>query len=121
MRRLTLAGNTTVVTGAASGMGAEVARQLSAAGAHLALLDHNGEGLSAVAAALPGPVTTHVVDLRDDDAVFAGAAQIAAAHPQINALITCAGSSMLGSLEQLTMEEMRWLVDVNLWGTGLDH
>ncbi|MGO1506735.1 MAG: SDR family NAD(P)-dependent oxidoreductase [Microbacterium sp.] len=117
MRRLTLAGNTTVVTGAASGMGAEVARQLSAAGAHLALLDHNREGLSAVAAALPGPVTTHVVDLRDDDAVFAGAAQIAAAHPQINALITCAGSSMLGSLEQLTMEEMRWLVDVNLWGT----
>ncbi|MBZ5798338.1 SDR family NAD(P)-dependent oxidoreductase, partial [Burkholderia contaminans] len=56
-------------------------------------------------------------DLRDDDAVFAGASEIAAAHPRVNALITCAGSSMLGTLDQLTMEEMRWLTDVNLWGT----
>jgi len=117
MPRLTLAGHTTVITGAASGMGAEIARQLSDAGTHLALLDHNAEALASVAAALPGTVTTHIVDLRDDDAVAATAAAVTAAHSQINALITCAGSSMLGSLEQLTMEEMRWLVDVNLWGT----
>ncbi len=117
MRRLTLAGSTTVVTGAASGMGAEIARQLSATGTHLALLDHNGEALAALAESLPGHVTTHVVDLRDDDAVFAAADDVISAHPNINALITCAGSSMLGTLEQLTMEEMRWLIDVNLWGT----
>lgn len=117
MRRLTLAGNTTVITGAASGMGAELARQLAAAGAHLALLDHNAQALTSVAAGLPGTVTTHIVDLRDDDAVATIAPEVTAAHPRINALITCAGSSMLGSLEQLTMEEMRWLVDVNLWGT----
>ena len=117
MRRLTLAGNTTVVTGAASGMGAEIARRLSTAGTHLALLDQNGEALAALAEELPGRITTHVVDLRDDDAVFATADAVVSAHPSINALITCAGSSMLGSLEQLTMEEMRWLIDVNLWGT----
>lgn len=117
MPRLTLAGNTTVITGAASGMGAETARQLSDTGAHLALLDHNAEALASVAAELPGTVTTHVVDLRDDQAVTDAVAEITAAHPKINALITCAGSSMLGTLDQLTMEEMRWLVDVNLWGT----
>ncbi|MCS3843767.1 SDR family oxidoreductase [Microbacterium sp. AK031] len=122
MRRLTLAGNTTVITGAASGMGAELARGLAASGVRLALLDHNAQALASVAADLPGTtdagaVTTHVVDLRDDDAVASTAADVIAAHPRINALITCAGSSMLGSLEQLTMEEMRWLVDVNLWGT----
>jgi short-subunit dehydrogenase len=99
-------------------MGAAVARLLAADGVHLALLDHNADALSAVAADLTqGVVTTHVVDLSDDDAVAATAADITSAHPRINALITCAGSSMLGSLEQLTMEEMRWLVDVNLWGT----
>ena len=117
MRRLTLAGNTTVITGAASGMGAQVARQLGAAGVDLALIDHNAEALASLAADLPGRTTTHVVDLRDDEATFATAADIIAAHPRVNALITCAGSSMLGSLEQLTMEEMRWLMDVNLWGT----
>ncbi|MDQ0644316.1 SDR family NAD(P)-dependent oxidoreductase [Microbacterium murale] len=117
MRRLTLAGNTTVITGAASGMGAELARRLAATGVNLALLDHNAQALASVAADLPGTVTTHIVDLRDDEAVVAAAAEVTAAHPRINALITCAGSSMLGSLDQLTMEEMRWLVDVNLWGT----
>ncbi|MEV4669922.1 SDR family NAD(P)-dependent oxidoreductase [Microbacterium sp. LWO12-1.2] len=118
MKHLHLAGSTTVITGAASGMGASIARLLAVEGAHLALIDHNAAALAEVAAGLSGTtVTTHVVDLRDDDAVFATAAEITAAHPRINALITCAGSSMLGNLDQLTMEEMRWLTDVNLWGT----
>ena len=118
MKRLTLAGSTTVITGAASGMGADIARLLAADGVHLALIDHNADALASVAAELSSTtVTTHIVDLRDDDAVFAAAREIGAAHPRINALITCAGSSMLGTLDQLTMEEMRWLTDVNLWGT----
>lgn len=118
MARLDLAGSTTVITGAASGMGAEIARLLAPRGAHLALLDHNDDALADVAADLgDAVVTTHIVDLRDDDAVFAVAAEITSAHPRISALITCAGSSMLGSIDQLTMEEMRWLTDVNLWGT----
>ncbi|MEX0160230.1 MULTISPECIES: SDR family NAD(P)-dependent oxidoreductase [unclassified Microbacterium] len=118
MKRLTLTGSTTVITGAASGMGADIARLLARRRVHLALIDHNAEGLAALAAELGGStVTTHIVDLRDDDAVFAAADEITAAHPRVNALITCAGSSMLGDLEQLTMEEMRWLTDVNLWGT----
>lgn len=118
MQPLEFAGSTTVITGAASGMGAAVARLLAAEGAYLALIDHNADALAAVAAELTGTtVTTHIVDLRDDRAVFAVAAEIAAAHGRVNALITCAGSSMLGTLDQLTMEEMRWLTDVNLWGT----
>lgn len=118
MARLDLAGSTTVITGAASGMGAEIARILARRGTHLALLDHDADALAAVASDLgDAVVTTHIVDLRDDDAVLAAAAEITAAHPRVSALITCAGSSMLGSIDQLTMEEMRWLTDVNLWGT----
>lgn len=117
MTRLVLTGSTTVVTGAANGMGAEIARLLASRGVHLALLDHDAGALTALAADLPGTVTTHAVDLRDDEAVSATARGIRSAHPRITALITCAGSSMLGTLDQLTMEEMRWLADVNLWGT----
>ncbi|MCE0508995.1 MULTISPECIES: SDR family NAD(P)-dependent oxidoreductase [Microbacterium] len=118
MRHLDLVGSTTVITGAANGMGADIARLLAARGAHLALIDHDAAALEAIAGELhDSRVTTHVVDLRDDQAVFATAAAIGDAHPRINALITCAGSSMLGNLDQLTMEEMRWLTDVNLWGT----
>lgn len=118
MLRLDVRGRTTVITGAASGMGAEVARELDRRGARLALLDRNAEGLAALAASLTGSDhTTHVIDLTDDDAVSALAGAIEASHPHVQALITCAGSSMLGDIDQLTMAEMRWLMDVNLWGT----
>ncbi len=120
MPKLTVAGATCVITGAASGMGAEVARQIAARGGHLALIDRNTEGLEEIAAQLRSAATTitvHAVDVRDDAAVAAVAAAIAASHPHIQSLITCAGSSMLGNIDQLSMEEMRWLMDVNLWGT----
>lgn len=115
---LDVRGATTVITGAASGMGAASARRLADLGARVALVDRNAEGLTAVAETLSGTGhTTHVVDLTDDAAVGSLATELAAEHPRLNALITCAGSSMLGSIDQLTMEEMRWLMDVNLWGT----
>lgn len=118
MQRLDVRGRTTVITGAASGMGAEVARELDRRGARLALLDRNAEGLAALAESLTGTGhTSHVVDLTDDDAVFALVGDIEASHPHVQALVTCAGSSMLGDIDQLTMEEMRWLMEVNLWGT----
>jgi len=118
MPRLHVAGATSVITGGAAGMGAEVARQLAARGARIALVDRNGDGLAEVAASLSGTGhTTHVVDLTDDDAVTRLASEITASHPQVQTLITCAGSSMLGGIDQLTMDEMRWLMDVNLWGT----
>lgn len=118
MQRLDVRGRTSVITGAASGMGAEIARELDRRGARLALLDRNAEGLAALAADLRGTGhTTHATDLTDDDAVTAAAAEIVASHPHVQTLITCAGSSMLGDIDQVTMEEMRWLMDVNLWGT----
>ncbi len=118
MTRLDLPGRTTVITGAAAGMGAQTARILAARGAHIALVDRNAEGLADVAGALPGTGhTVHQVDLTDDVAVAAVVEEIAASHPHVQALIACAGSSMLGSIDQLTMAEMRWLMDVNLWGT----
>ena len=118
MQPLDVTGTTSVITGAASGMGAEVARNLAARGAHIALVDRNPDGLAEVARTLPGTHhSTHVVDLADDGAVDALASEIAAFHPRIQTLITCAGSSMLGNIDQLTMEEMRWLMEINLWGT----
>jgi len=127
MPALDVRGATSVITGAAAGMGAEVARQLAARGARIALIDRDADGLATVAASLSpaagfadapgGGHMTHVVDLTDDAAVAALAIEIGDRHPHVQTLITCAGSSMLGSIDQLTMEEMRWLMDVNLWGT----
>lgn len=127
MPKLDLIGSTVVVTGAAHGMGAEIARQLAARGVGVALVDRDRAGLEhtrdtigtlpAVARGYAPPSTVHAVDLTDDAAVRRVADEAASAHPRLAGLITCAGSSMLGSIDQLTMAEMRWLMDVNLWGT----
>ena len=66
MQRLDVRGRTTVITGAASGMGAEVALELARRGARLALVDRNADGLQATLARLTGTGhTAHVVDLTD--------------------------------------------------------
>lgn len=58
-----LAGRRAIVTGAARGIGAEIARTFAAEGAQLAVLDVSAEGAEKVAAEVGG--TAHVVDLRD--------------------------------------------------------
>ena len=45
----TLEGRTALITGAASGIGAELARQLTARGMRLGLIDVDGDGLKRVA------------------------------------------------------------------------
>ena len=72
-------GKTAVVTGAASGIGRELARQLAAEGARVALADVNKAGLDEVAAELEAKgtqVLSRVVDMADFAAVDAFAAEV---------------------------------------------
>lgn len=64
---LDLAGRRAVVTGAASGIGAAVARRLADAGAHVVVSDRNEAGAKAVADEIGGE--TWIVDLSDTEAL----------------------------------------------------
>ncbi|MFD1149008.1 MFS transporter [Saccharothrix hoggarensis] len=113
-------GAAAVVTGAASGIGAATALELARRGANLALVDIAEDGLIEVAAQardLGVRVSTHAVDITDVAAVAALADAVAAEHGGAHVLVNSAGVSLLGYFEQLTLEEFRWLLDVNLWGT----
>jgi NAD(P)-dependent dehydrogenase (short-subunit alcohol dehydrogenase family) len=81
-----LAGGRAVVTGAGGGLGEIIAGALAAAGMHVVVADVDGEAARHVAAELGGtPVTA---DLAGDDGVDA---VVAAAGPDVDVLVNCAG------------------------------
>jgi short-subunit dehydrogenase len=111
-------GGTAIVTGAASGIGEALARQLADRGSHLVLLDRDADRLDTVALAVRRAhpalsVTTHVVDLADDDATRVIAAQLATEHPDTTLLVNNAGVALGGRLDQVTLEEFDWVMAIN--------
>ena len=112
------AGRTAVLTGAASGIGEQLAHGLAVRGSHLVLLDRDVARLDQVAQRIrtthPGiTVEAVVVDLADRDAATAAARGIAEAHPRIGLLVNNAGVALGGNFEHLSLDDFEWVVDVN--------
>lgn len=92
-----LSGQTIVLTGASSGIGAEAARKLARLGATVCLLARRDDELAAVRAEverLGGVAHAYAVDLSDADATDAVGARILAEHSRIDALVNNAGRSI---------------------------
>lgn len=118
LRKRDFRGSVVVLTGAASGMGEQMARQLAEEGAAaLVLLDRDVDRLAAVAADLTGSATvveTHIVDLADRAATLAVATQVLADHPAIDLLVNNAGVALLGRFDEMSLEDFEWVLDINL-------
>jgi short-subunit dehydrogenase len=118
MQNYTFAGGTAVLTGAASGMGEQMAHQLAAKGSNVVLVDRDAERLTAVADAirLAHPqltVVTELADLSDIDAIPALAERILAVAPDVTLLINNAGVALGGAFSQVTREEFDWVMSIN--------
>ena len=90
-----LRNKTSVVTGAASGIGRALALALAEEGSHLALADWNPEGLQETAAragAFGNRVTTHSVDVSNRDAVYAFAGEVLRLHGDAHLVVNNAGA-----------------------------
>src|SRR5437879_13783427 len=80
-----LTGKVVCITGAAGGIGSAIARAFAGAGANLALLDINEEGLSRLANELRGTrippviVSTAVADMSTEQGVKSGIAEVLSA------------------------------------------
>lgn len=112
----------TIVTGAASGIGAASAQLFAAEGARVALVDQDREGLGQVAAAIEargGAVLTLPADVTSDAEARAGVERVLATWGRIDVLMTAAGISMGGTVD--TIEEAAWdrTFAVNVKGTYL--
>jgi short-subunit dehydrogenase len=114
-----LKGGVALVTGAASGIGASLAVALAKHGCNLALADLNEAGLAAVrgkAAELGVDVSTHILDVGDAAAIAALPGDIKARHGRLSILVNNAGVALGGQFEQLSLDDFKWLIDINFWG-----
>ena len=105
-----LPGVRAIVTGAARGIGAEIARTFAANGATLGLLDVAPD-VKEVAATLDG--AAEVADLADPDATRDALGRLIAALGGIDVLVNNAGILRITPLLDITVEEWDHVLDVN--------
>lgn len=113
-------GQAVLVSGGASGLGAETVRQLAAAGAKVAILDVNMEAAAALAAETGGIALA--CDITDSASISAALDAAEAAHGPARVLVNCAG---IGGARRLVgkdgsampLEDFSRVIQVNLIGT----
>jgi len=114
-----VAGQTAIVTGGGSGLGAGTARALAAAGAKVALLDVNLAAAQAVASEIGGVAIA--CDVSSAQSVEAAIAEAAAAHGAARIVINCAGiapaARIVGRDGPLELDAFAKVINVNLIGS----
>ncbi len=104
-----------LITGGASGIGAALARALTARGARVGLIDVSGDALAAVAEGVPGAVTA-VADVRDREALTAAIDDLAGRLGGLDVAVANAGIATAGPLRLVAPESFEDTIAVNLMG-----
>ena len=114
-----LQGVVALVTGAGSGMGAETARCLAAAGARVVLMDINKDAITALASALNGYAV--VCDITESTHVEVAFLQIQKEWGTPRVLVNCAGivfgKRVVGRSGVMALEDFTKVMTVNVMGT----
>jgi len=112
-----LAGQTAIVTGAATGIGEAIARRLAKAGAAVAVADLNLAGASEVARSIGGEAFPLQIDIARSETVNAAIEQVLARRGQIDVLVNNAGiAGKAAPLWEQTDQDWQSVVAVNLLG-----
>jgi 3-oxoacyl-[acyl-carrier protein] reductase len=115
-----LNGKNVIITGAAGGLGGEIARAAAAAGAAVAIFDVKGVDEAVAQLKQSGFKAVGVtVDVRDGKAVVAATDEVARTLGGVHILIAAAGGS-LGTprdLDDISEEDLDFVLDVNIKGT----
>ncbi len=114
------AGRSVIVTGGASGIGSELARQLAGAGAHVVVADIEGAD-AAVAAMEPGlagagSVTARHLDVADAASFRAVVDDVVAQHGALDLLVNNAGISFGGPTHEMSPAHWDRMIEVDLGG-----
>lgn len=114
---LRLDGRVIMLTGAARGLGFEMARALAQAGAHVIINGRDSGRLDAAAAAIRdegGDVSTAVFDAMDVERAADIVTALAARHGRLDGFINNVGQRNRKSLLDLSLPEIRQQIETNL-------
>ena len=112
-------GRVAVITGGASGIGFEVARVLAARGARVVLADIETGALDGAVDRLRSTGAEAIgvrCDVSDHDDVQSLAEEADAAMGGVHIVFNNAGVAVGGPTAEMSHDDWRWIIDVDLWG-----
>lgn len=118
-RRTLRPGSVVLITGAASGIGAATAREVARRGCRVAVADVDLAGAQAVATEVGGVAVE--LDVRSEGGWRRALDEVESALGPVDVLVSNAGIIHTGYARDLTLEQHRHVLDVNLMGavTGI--
>lgn len=109
-----------VITGAASGIGRAVAVRLAEENiSGIALADINEDALIETEKLIGKPslkITRHLVNVADEAAMRHFAAEVVRIHGRVTHVVNNAGVALGGAVKEVSLDDMRWLMNINFWG-----
>ncbi|MEX8495990.1 3-hydroxybutyrate dehydrogenase [Sphaerotilus sp.] len=117
-----LQGKVAIITGAASGIGKEIAFEYAREGALVVIADLSGDAAAATAQEITqagGTAMGVTMNVTDEAQVDAGVAQVMAAYGRVDILISNAGIQIISALVDFKFEDWRKLVAIHLDGAFL--
>jgi NAD(P)-dependent dehydrogenase (short-subunit alcohol dehydrogenase family) len=116
-----LDGAPALVAGGASGLGAATARELVSRGAHVAIVDLDGDRASALAEELGGATLGLKADVTNEDEVTAAVEEAVEAFGGLRVAVSCAGigwaEKVVGRDGPAQLQPFETVIRVNLIGT----
>jgi NADP-dependent 3-hydroxy acid dehydrogenase YdfG len=113
-------GKVVLITGASTGIGAEVARLLATRGAKVAVAARRADKLDTVVAEITGQggiARAYTLDVTDKHQVEAVVAAVVADFGKLDVLINNAGLMPIRPMSEVNTDEWDAMIDVNLKGT----
>ena len=120
--QLTLKDKVALVTGAASGIGKEIAETYARAGAKVAIADLNLDAAKAAAAAIGkagGSAMGVAMDVTSEQQVNEGCAAVAKAYGPVDILISNAGIQIVNPIEKYSFADWKKMLAIHLDGAFL--